>query len=792
MKPLYIEFQAFGPYPGYESVNFDELSQRGLFLICGETGSGKTMLLDAMTFALYGKSSTNVRDDFAALRCSRADFDTDTFVKFTFEASGVKYRFERYLERKRKNLSETFSLCAQDENGIWNPLFENPKKRDLDNKAVEIIGLDYEQFRQVIILPQGQFERLLISGSEEKEKILMNIFGEYKWERIATHLYEDAIARQNELKAKKNVISVRLNEDNCASCKELEELYSSVRDNLKNFDAEYKAKDCEKKIRSYRNVATYIANVEKCQKEYDVRKTALLRYEEAIDAKEELLKKAKEALKAHQDKKNEIEEKNKTIILYESKTDTYKTIDEVVKAVEAKKTAKEDAANKEESEKKKYAREAEEIDGRRAEYERLNAEHGQLLEAYLKSITGEIAKTLTEGKPCPVCGSTLHPNKAMVLEGSITNEEVKSKKAEAEESYDALQTLAARHSQTSARLEELKNATSTCIAKYEKEAARLEQLKDELIPDIKTLDDLEGAILSGKDEIAAYDRCSRKLEDDVNDSKSGLVVAKADYANAKDELKKAGTKLSNAKLEAETEMKKAGYDFDASKLKECLELAENEVTEYNSQRAVLVSNIERIGKKLGEIKSLAKDLDANMQEADADVIFAKKLRGETGIGLQRYVLGIMFSSVIASANKMLEMVHSGRYRLFRSDDKIMGSNKRGLELKVYDKFSDNNDGRFVNTLSGGEKFLVSLALSIGMSTVAQRGGMKIEALFIDEGFGSLDENSIDDAMNILAGIQKSNGMVGIISHVQILQDRIPSKLIVKKAEGRSTITATIG
>lgn len=792
MKPLCIEFQAFGPYPGYESINFDELSRKGLFLICGETGSGKTMLLDAMTFALYGKSSTNVRDDFAALRCSSADFDTDTFVKFTFEASGVKYRFERYLERKRKNLSESFSLCTQDENGIWNPLFENPKKKDLDNKAAMIIGLDYEQFRQVIILPQGQFERLLISGSEEKEKILMNIFGEYKWERIAAHLYEDAIARQNELKAKKNVILVRLNEDDCTSCKELEELYASVQDKLKTFDAEYKAKDYEKKIHSYRNIATYITNAEKCQKEYDVRKTALLGYEEAIGTKEELLKKAKENLKIHQDKKNEIEEKNKTVILYEGKTDTYKIIDEAVKAVEAKKAAKTDAANKEDSEKKKYAREAEEIDEKREEYERLNSEHGQLLEAYLKSITGEIAKTLTEGKPCPVCGSTMHPNKAMVLEGSVTNEDVKSKKAEAEAAYDALQTLAGNHAKTSARLEELKNATSTCIAEYEKETARLEQLKDELIPGIKTLDDLERAISSGKDEIAAYDKRTGKLESDVNDSQSGLAAAKADLINAKDELKKAEKKLFDAKREADLEMKKAGYDFDASKLKECLELAENEVTEYNSKRAVLVNNIERIGKKLGEIKTLAKDLDANLQEADADVIFAKKLRGETGIGLQRYVLGIMFSSVIASANKMLEMVHSGRYRLFRSDDKIMGSNKRGLELKVYDKFSDDSDGRFVNTLSGGEKFLVSLALSIGMSTVAQRGGMKIEALFIDEGFGSLDENSIDDAMNILAGIQKSNGMVGIISHVQILQDRIPSKLIVKKAEGRSTITATIG
>ena len=122
-------------------------------------------------------------------------------------------------------------------------------------------------------------------------------------------------------------------------------------------------------------------------------------------------------------------------------------------------------------------------------------------------------------------------------------------------------------------------------------------------------------------------------------------------------------------------------------------------------------------------------------------------RVRSGTGLQRYVLGIMFSSVVAAANKMLEMVHGGRYRLFRSDEKAQGSNKRGLELKALDKNSEDHEGRFVSTLSGGEKFLASLALSIGMSTIAQKSGIKIEALFMDEGFGSLDEDSINDAMN---------------------------------------------
>ena len=98
----------------------------------------------------------------------------------------------------------------------------------------------------------------------------------------------------------------------------------------------------------------------------------------------------------------------------------------------------------------------------------------------------------------------------------------------------------------------------------------------------------------------------------------------------------------------------------------------------------------------------------------------------------------------------------------------------------------------MSTLSGGEKFLVSLALSIGMSTVAQHSGIRIEALFIDEGFGSLDEASIDDAMSVLKSVQEANGLVGIISHVQLLRDQIANKLSIVETENGSHIVQTIG
>ena len=172
MRPLKVEFQAFGPYAGREVVDFEAISNQGLFLICGKTGIGKTMILDAMTFALYGKSSGHGRDDFESMRCTKADFNTNTYVRFIFENNGEVYYFERRLVRKRTNLSPEYNLMRKNADGAWDVLLENAKEKVLNARAEEIIGLDYEQFRQVMILPQGQFEKLLISDSAEKEKIL--------------------------------------------------------------------------------------------------------------------------------------------------------------------------------------------------------------------------------------------------------------------------------------------------------------------------------------------------------------------------------------------------------------------------------------------------------------------------------------------------------------------------------------------------------------------------------------------------------------------------------------------
>ena len=129
-------------------------------------------------------------------------------------------------------------------------------------------------------------------------------------------------------------------------------------------------------------------------------------------------------------------------------------------------------------------------------------------------------------------------------------------------------------------------------------------------------------------------------------------------------------------------------------------------------------------------------------------------------------------------------IHEGRYQIFRNDDTTGRSRKYGLELSIFDTYS--MEPRNVVSLSGGEKFLVSLAMSLALSMVVQarNGGIRFDCMFIDEGFGTLDEHSIADALAILQTMTQGKGMIGIISHVEILKENIQAGIaVVKTREG---------
>ncbi len=157
------------------------------------------------------------------------------------------------------------------------------------------------------------------------------------------------------------------------------------------------------------------------------------------------------------------------------------------------------------------------------------------------------------------------------------------------------------------------------------------------------------------------------------------------------------------------------------------------------------------------------------------------LHGEEKIMLETYIQMTYFERILARANTRLMMMSGGQYELERCREAENRVSQSGLELNVIDHY--NGTRRSVKTLSGGESFQASLSLALGLSDEIQAsaGGIRLDTMFVDEGFGSLDEEALDQAMKALNGLADGNRLVGMISHVALLKERIDRQIIVTKS-----------
>lgn len=162
------------------------------------------------------------------------------------------------------------------------------------------------------------------------------------------------------------------------------------------------------------------------------------------------------------------------------------------------------------------------------------------------------------------------------------------------------------------------------------------------------------------------------------------------------------------------------------------------------------------------------------------------------INLQRFVLSVLLDDVLRQASLRLKQMSQGRYTLLRKEDKSKGNKASGLEIEVFDEYSGRS--RSVATLSGGESFLAALSLALGLSDVvqAQSGGIQLDTLFIDEGFGSLDAEALDQALQVLVELRSRGRMIGLISHVSELKEQIPTRVDVIPSRTGSDIRLVCG
>ena len=465
-------------------------------------------------------------------------------------------------------------------------------------------------------------------------------------------------------------------------------------------------------------------------------------------------------------------------------------------------------------------------------------EYDQMQRTFLNAQAGILAKDLQDGAPCPVCGSLEHPHPAELPEHAPTEDGVK----QAKETYEKAQAAAAEASKNAegqkGKVEAKKGALSktvetllTAAAEEQAETAAQEKLHDceTQIKDLnKQLEVLKKSILrkSELDEkIPEIEDARKTAEDNWNDADKQLGVLQAEHktltvriAELKQslalpdktsaeqkisELQKQSDALEQA-LTAALEQEKAslnvltatraaieqlqkqletGADGDLDKLSAQLDAQKKQKKVLEEQRQSVHTRIEvngrardGIDKQRGELEELEQKyvwMNALAKTA------AGNLQGKAKIDLETYVQTTYFDRILERANLRLQKMSGGQYDLKRRRNADNMQSKSGLELDIVDHI--NATERSVNTLSGGEAFLASLALALGLSDEVQMStGIHLDTLFVDEGFGSLDSEALSKAYQTLAGLTEGNRLVGIISHVAELKERIDRQIIVAK------------
>ena len=1021
MKPISLTIEAFGPYRDSVTLDFNELQNHSMFLISGPTGAGKTSILDAMVYALYGEPSGEVRKT-DAIRSDFAEPHHMTRVDFSFAIGEAQYRVERLpkqlVAKKRgtgmreQNASAT---VYEMKDGEWKVIATSAAA--IRDTIQRIIGFRKDQFLQVVLLPQGEFRKLLVASTNEREELLHTLFRTELYRRLQDALkaaYDEAKSGIEENITKQSALLQSIPHDEEIPVLTIEHVRELLKDREPHRDMlvveRNKAVDVVDQFNALRNEWALYNQVQQSLieatnkldlvKEREKERSSLHEkvqfltgltpsYElyKQLGDKQAVLKTLKTALS---DAKKSVEAATQ----HESKcTEVYETLESQAETMQAKRTTlaqlqqqaeqfnelvvlnKElstlnsqlETQDREKSEAKLQVQhklvadlEAALVEARKQfqanskalesishiqeqlgylqRYSELLVEKDKVqndIDAKERSLATldktvnnskiqlerlehlmaegrafELVHLVVDNEPCPVCGSTEHPQLASKPELYPTKEEIEAARAVRDGVLQKQASEIGQKETLSVRLHELDEQVKDQVSKLKSSidnftedafdsiqqglASQMEQLtalrrdteqltkiitknEHDLVEAKGILSKLEighNELLNNLHDVAvqissvqakidglskilpttdldAWHKQIESLETEIKEYDEQVKVCKSNLDAAKEQLnaKRGRLEILFAQVQEETKNLDGLYqeyvkslqsisvseddfidalgdykDLDAFRtelhaldeafstaqavydaaLKQAQSVIEPSDTVSNEvydtaveKRDNLVGSLAAWDKETKHIETTLaslEELEKAMGEAREEITFLSRLNdlangGEQGfknVTFERYVLGAILDEVVYAANLRLQKMSRSRYSLERSDYTGGGRGKQGLDLAVMDAFTGQS--RPANTLSGGETFLASMALALGLADVIQSyaGGIHMDTMFIDEGFGTLDPDTLELAMETLVQLQSSGRLIGMISHVPELKTRIPAHLEVTRGDDGST------
>ena len=735
----------------------------------------------------------------------RKIFKTEPYHNIEIKLSSLFNELRRNREKEKSGIEQYINQLKCNENDTLSLELERAKSgdvliEDVIKLAGEIINKDTLEYTKT--------QKNIESINEEIEKINSNI-KLYENQEATKKAYAKASAKLEELKTKRNEC-----EKAYKSAEAQRERLDDLTRKINLINSKMPKYDELKSLENSINIRTQ--SFEKSNNLLKLKQQEITSLEKEIDEKSKALEEVKGADLLAQKltvQKEEIKKKAEALKELKTEIDRCKTEQKNLKNAQS------------------FAKSA--LD----EYGALENEYNQIYIAFFNEQAGIIADELKDGEPCPVCGSTSHPNLARKSENAPSQADVESaqnlvKKAQekADKARDTASALKSRFDEIAANVKsaakKLFGTDDNVFDDYNSNINALKKEYDDTLALLKTANEKLNLYQKLDKEIPKIQEKQKSLSDEIstlntqkasdeafiseNTKRVTSIKSELDFESAdiaKDKLKEYTT-LSNDIKNAIEKSKNAFDDikskYDTQKgTKASLENALKEFKEIdlaslnekslklNEHKKDVDETAKSLYSRIESNKLLVDDISEKrdiLKEYDDKYVWLKSLSetangdisGKEKITLETFVQMTYFDSIIRKANIRLLTMSDGQYELVRRSDAETLKKNEGLALDVIDHF--NGSSRSASTLSGGESFMASLCLALGLSDEIQssNGGIKLDTMFVDEGFGSLDGEALDRALSALTSLSQGNRLVGIISHVDALRDRIDNKIVITK------------